>query len=71
MLNVTDRFLGDQRASYNHDLFFKLKINDVSPNPSIEDIILEGAGLSVSQTIFGQENPLPSPSVSMVQYLIL
>ncbi|KAI5735373.1 hypothetical protein M8J77_017507 [Diaphorina citri] len=57
------RFLGDQRASYNHDLIFKLRIGDVKPdiNPQNNgDIILEGAGLKIQQTIIGQDNPIPT-----------
>ncbi|XP_018901355.2 laminin subunit gamma-1 isoform X1 [Bemisia tabaci] len=57
-----DRFLRDQRASYNQDLEFKLRIGENAPKPTIEDIILEGGGLRVTQTIFGQANPLPSDS---------
>ncbi|XP_067003262.1 laminin subunit gamma-1 [Anabrus simplex] len=55
-----DRFLGDQRASYNQDLTFKLRIGESGPVASVEDVVLEGAGLSITQAIFGQRNPLPS-----------
>ncbi|GFG33810.1 hypothetical protein Cfor_03510 [Coptotermes formosanus] len=55
-----DRFLGDQRASYNQDLTFKLRIGENGPSPTVEDIVLEGSGLSITQAIFGQRNPLPS-----------
>uniref|UniRef100_A0A1B6D2A0 Laminin subunit gamma-1 n=1 Tax=Clastoptera arizonana TaxID=38151 RepID=A0A1B6D2A0_9HEMI len=55
-----DRFLGDQRASYNRDLVFKLRIGDSGIVPSIKDVVLEGAGKDIAQTIFGQGNPLPS-----------
>ncbi|XP_066981652.1 laminin subunit gamma-1 isoform X2 [Macrobrachium rosenbergii] len=55
-----DRFLGDQRASYNHDLSFLLRIGELGPQPSTEDIILEGAGLTISAPIFSQGNPIPS-----------
>lgn len=59
-----DRFLGDQRASYNQDLTFKLRIGENGPSPTVEDIVLEGSGLSITQAIFGQRNPLPSTVVS-------
>ncbi|KAJ9596346.1 hypothetical protein L9F63_012621, partial [Diploptera punctata] len=55
-----DRFLGDQRASYNQDVTFKLRIGENGPAPTVEDIVLEGAGLSITQAIFGQQNPLPA-----------
>ncbi|XP_069161690.1 laminin subunit gamma-1 isoform X3 [Procambarus clarkii] len=55
-----DRFLGDQRASYNHELSFFLNVGELGPQASTEDIVLEGAGLSVSAPIFAQGNSLPS-----------
>ncbi|PSN35327.1 Laminin subunit gamma-1, partial [Blattella germanica] len=55
-----DKFLGDQRASYNQDLSFKLRIGEHGPSPTVEDVVLEGAGLSITQAIFGQQNPLPA-----------
>lgn len=55
-----DRFLGDQRASYNHLLKFKLQLVDqIGPNPSSSDIILEGSDAKISLPIFAQGNPLP------------
>lgn len=56
------RFLGDQRASYNQDLEFKLRIGETSPVPA-KDLIIEGASLTISQPIFGQNNPLPTVQV--------
>ncbi|XP_071445859.1 laminin subunit gamma-1 [Hetaerina americana] len=55
-----ERYLGDKRASYNRDLSFKLRIGETGPSPTVRDVILEGEGLSVTQTIFGQGNKLPS-----------
>jgi len=52
------------RASYNRDLIFKLRIGNEGPSSSIEDIVLEGDGEKVVQTIFGQGNKLPKISVS-------
>ncbi|XP_039287282.1 laminin subunit gamma-1 [Nilaparvata lugens] len=63
-----DRFLGDQRASYNQDLEFKLRVGRVGQNPSVNDIILEGAGKSIIQPIFGQGNQLPSTTVNTFRY---
>lgn len=55
-----DRFLGDQRASYNHKLSFFLHVGELGPQASTEDIVLEGAGLSIAAPIFAQGNSLPS-----------
>ena len=69
-LVFSDRFLGDQRASYNQDITFKLRIGENGPVPTIEDVVLEGAGLSITQPIFGQQNPLPAIHVRYsVQYV--
>lgn len=60
-----DRFLGDQRASYNQDLLFTLRIGEAGPAPTVRDIILEGGnGEQITQPIFGQNNYLPSVTVS-------
>ncbi|KAG5872836.1 hypothetical protein JTB14_008163 [Gonioctena quinquepunctata] len=56
-----DRFLGDQRASYNQLLEFSLRIGDNRPVPTATDIILEGGdGTSVTNTIFAQKNRIPT-----------
>ncbi|CAG0891651.1 unnamed protein product [Darwinula stevensoni] len=55
-----ERFLGDQRSAYNQLLSFSLRIGEVGPRAKKDDIIIEGAGLQLSQTIFGQGNPLPN-----------
>lgn len=62
------KFLGDQRASYNQDLEFKLRIGETGAAPTVEDVVLQGAGLSISQPIFGQNNPLPSTRVSYLLF---
>lgn len=57
---ASDRFLGDQRASYNRLLKFRLQlIGQSGPNPSASDVILEGAGTSISLPIFAQGHPIP------------
>ncbi|XP_025424275.1 laminin subunit gamma-1 isoform X2 [Sipha flava] len=64
-----DKFLGDQRSSYNHDLTFKLSIGENSPEPKINDVILEGgSGLRITQAIFGQGNQLPSDTPKMYKF---
>ena len=54
------KYLGDQKSSYNQFLTFTLRIGEEGPRATFEDVILEGAGMTVSQPIFGQGNPLPS-----------
>ncbi|KAL1516830.1 hypothetical protein ABEB36_000679 [Hypothenemus hampei] len=55
-----DRFLGDQRASYNQNFEFTLRIGDTRPTPSAADIILEGNRNRITNTIFAQNNPFPN-----------
>ncbi|GLV33913.1 Laminin B2 [Carabus blaptoides fortunei] len=55
-----DRFLGNQRASYNRNLKFTLRIGENGPNPTSGDIILESGPTQVTNTIFAQNNQLPS-----------
>lgn len=53
------RFLGDQKASYNQHISFTLRIGERTARASAGDVVLEGAGMKISQPIFGQGNPLP------------
>ena len=58
--------MGDQRASYNQELKFRLRINDPAPRPSVEDIIIEGGGAKttrISLSITDQNNPVPAYEV--------
>ncbi|XP_018564354.1 laminin subunit gamma-1-like isoform X1 [Anoplophora glabripennis] len=55
-----DRFLGDQRASYNQLLEFILKVGDNEPFSTATDIILEGGGSTITNSIFAQQNRMPS-----------
>ncbi|XP_037079279.1 laminin subunit gamma-1-like [Pollicipes pollicipes] len=57
--SAPDRFLGDQRSSYNQDMLFTLRIGEYGPEASVRDVVLQGAGMEISQPIFGQENALP------------
>lgn len=57
------RFLGDQRASYNQDLTFSLKVNDMGPRPGNMDLVIEGGGAKttpISLSITDQNNPVPA-----------
>ena len=67
------KFLGDQRASYNQQLRFSLKVgaSDLGPRPSVEDIIIIGGGDNpnqISLPITEQNNPLPSESLQSFAY---
>ncbi|KAJ3635456.1 hypothetical protein MTP99_008363 [Tenebrio molitor] len=58
---ANERYLGNQRAAYNHLLQFSLRVGDYDrPIPTATDIILEGGGASVTNTIFAQQNKIPS-----------
>lgn len=58
--NASDRFVRDQRASYNRLLKFKLLlVGQRGPNPSQNDVILEGAGTKISLPIFAQDQGIP------------
>lgn len=55
-----DRYLGDQRLSYNLLLTFTLRVGEEGSKPSGADIIIEGSsGQRISAPIFAQGNPVP------------
>lgn len=55
-----ERYLGDQRASYNQILQFTLRIGENTPVPMATDITIEGSGAYITNTIFAQRNPIPA-----------
>lgn len=62
--NAPERFLGDQRASYNRLLKFKLQlVKQRAPNPSPSDIILEGSGIKIFIPIFAQGQGMPEDNL--------
>lgn len=61
-----EKFLGDQRASYNQLLQFTLRTGEGYVVPGATDIILEGAGYSITNHIFAQGNELPSIQVNFL-----
>ncbi|XP_066148589.1 laminin subunit gamma-1-like [Euwallacea fornicatus] len=54
------RFLGDQRGSYNQLLEFSFRIGDNRLFQTAADIIIEGGGNRITNTIFGQSNLNPT-----------
>ena len=58
--------MGDQRASYNQELKFQLRVNEVGARQSPEDVVIEGGGARttrISLAITDQNNPLPDYQV--------
>lgn len=60
-----DRYLGDQRASYNQVLQFTLRIGKNMALPSAADVIIEGAGERIALTIFAQQHSTPTIEVTI------
>ncbi|XP_055084617.1 laminin subunit gamma-2 [Periophthalmus magnuspinnatus] len=53
------RFLGDQLNSYGQNMSFSLRLDRGVRHPSLSDIILEGAGLSVSTSLGDMRHSVP------------
>jgi len=72
--SAPQEYLGDQRAVFNHEIRFKLKIgsSDVnSARPSIEDIVIIGGGnipIKISLPITEQDNPMPSQDMQEYKF---
>lgn len=64
-----DRFLGDHREAYNQILQFTLRIDENRAVATATDVILEGGGSYISNTIFAQRNSLPNFQVSITYNL--
>ena len=61
-----EEYVGDQRASYNQDLVFKLRVNDAGATPGTRDIEIVGGGVKttkMSLSITAQNNSLPTYEV--------
>ncbi|KAL1516977.1 hypothetical protein ABEB36_000802 [Hypothenemus hampei] len=63
-----NRFLGDQRNSYNQLLRFSFKIGPENPIATTADIVLESGNLSVTNTIFAQKNKLPNTQIQNYKF---
>lgn len=61
-----ERYLGQQRASYNQLLKFTLRIGEPGAIATAMDIVLEGAGDQITNTIFAQKNQIPSVQVNII-----
>ena len=63
-----DKFLGDQRASYNQDLKFKLRVGEAGVVPRQDDLIIMSGGhrvTKISLSITDQNNSVPDVTVSI------
>lgn len=60
LIDVVDKFLGDQRFSYNRFMTFTMRIGEDGSRVSREDIIIEGGGFRITTPIYSQGNPQPS-----------
>lgn len=62
------RYLGDQKFSYNQFLKFTYRSSSDSALPLGDEIVLEGAGIRVVQSIIGQQNPRPSTQLRTYRF---
>ncbi|KAL3276258.1 hypothetical protein HHI36_020973 [Cryptolaemus montrouzieri] len=63
-----DRYIGDQRASYNQVLQFSLRIGKNMALPSAADVIIEGAGERIALAIFAQQHNIPSTETQIYRF---
>jgi len=68
-----ERYIGDQKASYNKDITFSLKTGPDEPSsrPSNEDIVIEGGGdipTKLTLQITSQGNPLPGREAQVYKF---
>uniref|UniRef100_A0A8C4SH56 Laminin subunit gamma-2 n=1 Tax=Erpetoichthys calabaricus TaxID=27687 RepID=A0A8C4SH56_ERPCA len=58
-LHAPAKFLGNQVMSYGQNLTFSFRVDRGGHIPSLNDVILEGAGLKVSLPLTDMSTPLP------------
>ncbi|XP_022240109.1 laminin subunit gamma-1-like [Limulus polyphemus] len=67
---ASDRYLGDQRASYNQTLSFTLKTGDKRSTVSADDLILESENTKISIPITEQNNTLPTTRGKKFKFIL-
>lgn len=70
MLDCTEKFLGDQRLSYNSLLMFTMYLDEDHDDvhASLRDVELEGDGRTISAPFYAQGNPSPSRQTQQYRY---
>ncbi len=66
--SVIDKFLGDQKASYNQELKFKLRVGEAGAIPRQDDLIIMAGGkrpIKISLSLTDQNNPVPGLQVKI------
>ena len=59
--------MGDQKASYNQELRFKLRVGEAGAVPRQDDLIIMSGGIrptKISLSLTDQNNPVPGLQVS-------
>ena len=63
--------MGDQRASYNQDLQFKLRVGESGGYPGQDDLVIIGGGdkivSKISVSLVDQNNPPPEKQVNNIK----
>ncbi|XP_076335647.1 uncharacterized protein LOC143238898 isoform X2 [Tachypleus tridentatus] len=67
---ASDKYLGDQRSSYNQALSFTLKIGEPRFTISEHDVVIEGENMKVSISITQQNNNLPMTSETKFKFTL-
>ncbi|XP_048395303.2 laminin subunit gamma-1-like [Stegostoma tigrinum] len=62
------KFLGNQVLSYGQNLSFTFYVESNSAYPSVEDLILEGDGQTLTTQVNAQNNPIPSTTKQTYNY---